>query len=144
MSRDYIICTLDTNKHPTYLKSVIQLWRKHSDTLGFFPEGAFSDYASRKQILVALNSSNQVYGYILFRVSKQKVSITHLCVDDACRNSGLARLLLDQLCNETKGLKGVGLFCRRGYSVNTLWPKLGFVPIGEKKGRGRKQEVLRM
>lgn len=142
MSQGYIIRTLDNNNHPDYLESVVQLWRKYSDTLGFFPEGAFFDYASRKQILIALNGNNHVSGYILYRVSKQKVSITHLCVDDRCRCSGLSRLLLDHLRSETKDLKGVGLFCRRDYSVNTLWPKLGFVPMSEKKGRGKKLETL--
>jgi len=142
LGKEYKVKVLDINKDPDSLNSVINLWRPHSKTLGFFPEGAFQEYALKKQILVALNQENTICGYVLYRISKQKVSITHLCIDDACRNTGLARLLLDRLRIETEGLKGIGLYCRRDYSVSTLWPKLGFVPLGEKKGRGKKQETL--
>ncbi len=35
------------------LGDVITLWRAHSSTLGFFPEGAFEERARSGQILVA-------------------------------------------------------------------------------------------
>lgn len=142
LGKEYRIKILDINKEPDCLNSVIDLWRPHSGTLGFFPEGAFQEHALKKQIIVALNQDNAICGYVLYRKSKQKVSITHLCVDETCRKTGLTRLLLDRLRIETEGLKGIGLYCRRDYSVSTLWPKLGFVARGEKKGRGKKQETL--
>lgn len=142
MNQDYIVKTLDVHKNLVYLENVVQLGRKYSSTLGFFPDGAFLDYALKKQILILLDPNKKVIGYLLYRVSKQKVSITHLCIDSSCREKGLSRLLVERLQNETCGLKGIGLFCRRDYQVNRLWPKLGFVPVNEKKGRGSTAETL--
>ncbi len=38
-----------------HLKKVKYLGRLNSAKLGFFPEGAFDEHASRKQIIVALD-----------------------------------------------------------------------------------------
>jgi predicted nucleic acid-binding protein len=124
------------------MNAVIKMWRKHSDTLGFFPEGAFHDYAAKKQILLAHDASDNILGYLLYRISKHKVSITHLCISLVHRGNGLSRLFIDALRSETYGLRGIGLFCRRDFSVNSLWPKLEFIPVHEKKGRGKSKETL--
>jgi hypothetical protein len=138
----YTVKILDVTHDGDILKGVIGLWRVYAKTLGFFPEGAFNEHAIKKQIVVALNDSRKVLGYLLFRTSKQKVSITHLCIDKSCRGVGLSRTLVDYLKKETLGLKGIGLYCRRDYEVNTLWPKFGFIPITEKTGRGKDKSVL--
>jgi len=140
--KNYNVKILDINKCPDCLQCVINLWKLHSKILGFFPKGAFEEYAYKKQILIVHDQEGYICGYVLYRVSKQKISITHLCVDELCRQAGLARLLLDQLRIETEGLKGIGLYCRRDYLVNEFWPKLGFIPINEKKGRGKNNATL--
>lgn len=124
------------------LADVIELWKQHAKTLGFFPEGAFIEHASKGNILIALDNENTLLGYLLFRISKQRVNITHLCIGLSCQGSGLSRGLLECLKKETEGLKGIGLYCRRDYGVNTFWPKLGFIPVNEKSGRGKDMQPL--
>ncbi|MCF6354804.1 MAG: hypothetical protein L3J26_06830 [Candidatus Polarisedimenticolaceae bacterium] len=136
------IKTISPKNSSSCLNAVIQMWRKHSDILGFFPEGAFHEYAAKKQIIIAQDASKDIVGYLLYRISKYKVSITHLCICPEHRGDGLSRLFIDALRRETYGLRGIGLFCRRDFAVSTLWPKLGFIPVHEKKGRGKSKETL--
>jgi GNAT superfamily N-acetyltransferase len=120
------------------LSAVKQLGRKHSNTLGFFPDGAFDEHAERGQLLAVSLAESELRGYCAFRVSKGRAMIAHLCVDEAHRGAGVARKLFDGVkahaieCD----LRGIGLHCRRDYPAYEMWPKLGFTPIGSKPGRG--------
>lgn len=69
------------NEESLHLSSVKALWRQSSKTLGFFPSGAFDDYAKQKNILVAIDSKNACIGYLLYRCSHGRITIVHLCVD---------------------------------------------------------------
>jgi len=118
------------------LSAVKALWRAHSDTLGFFPEGAFADYAARGQIAVALDDRQHCLGYLLHRVASDRAIIVHLCVSPESRGTGVARLLVDDLSSATRHLRGIGLRCRRDYDASSFWPRLGFVAVHEQPGRG--------
>ncbi len=124
-------------RNSLYLEAVKALWRNHADTLGFFPEGAFQEYAAKKQILVALDNTGNFLGYLLFRItpSRNDASIVHLCVDPKRRSQGTAKELVKELLQHTKQLRGVGLRCRRDFSASKLWPKLGFSPVSELAGK---------
>lgn len=116
----------------------MQLGRKHSNTLGFFPDGAFQDHAARGHLLAASANGTELTGYCAFRVSRGRLMIAHLCVAEAWRGNGVARLLFDgvKAHAQARDLNGIGLHCRRDYPASDLWPKFGFVPIRSKPGRG--------
>ena len=115
----------------------MDLWRPNASTLGFFPEGAFKEYATKKQIIVALNSEEDFLGYLLFRItpSRQEASIVHLCVVAEKQGLGIAKRLVKELIKITDGLRGISLRCRRDFEANKLWPKLNFTPASESAGR---------
>ncbi len=73
-----------------HLETVKALGAANSQTLGFFPEGAFDDYARRKQIVIALDDSHSCVGYLLYRISQERAIIVHLCVDASSRTGGIA------------------------------------------------------
>ena len=118
------------------------LWRANSRTLGFFPGGAFNDYAKQRNVLVAIDSKKKCIGYLLYRCSRGRVIIVHLCVDGAWRGKGLANKLIEHLKTSTKGFWGIGLRCRRDFKANKMWPKLGFVAHHERAGRSRDGKEL--
>ena len=75
------------NRDSPYLKYVKDLWRKNSQTLGFFPEGAFNEHAARGWILAAISDSGEFCGYLLYRVvwrgSVWPIGvIVHVCVKE--------------------------------------------------------------
>lgn len=127
-----------------YLEEVKALWRKHADTLGFFPDGAFEEYAAKKQIVVATDPSGAFLGYLLFRItpSRNDASIVHLCVDSNKLRQGVAALLVKELIQQTKILRGISLRCRRDFQASKLWPKLGFVPVSDKAGKSSSGSML--
>lgn len=124
-----------------HLSEVMLLWRSSSATLGLFPEGAFKDYAARRNILVALEDGVCV-GYVLFRNSKDRITVVHLCIDKLKTKNGIARQLITRLHSDTKEFRGIGLHCRRDYEASKVWPRLGFTARNEKLGRGKDQKEL--
>lgn len=124
------------------LDEVKKLWRANAATLGFFPEGAFEEYASKGCIFVASGQSGPLAGYLLFRRSGDRLAIVHLCVRDEMRGCGIARALFDALATTSKSFRGINVSCRRDFIASALWPQLGFVAVHEKRGRGTKATIL--
>lgn len=129
-----------------YLKDVIALGDANKNTLGLFPKDAYKESASKKQIIIAVDAiSGNLVGYLLFNLSRRKmlVSIVHLCVATTWRGKKISQQLFDELKRITQdGYLSVRVRCRVDYPANQLWPKLGFVAMGEMKGRGKKETRL--
>ena len=107
----------------------------NSATLGYLPDGAFVDHANQRHILGVVNSSNECVGYLLYRTSKGKATIAHLCISGCARRKGYAKELVNHLITITKHLRGIGLRCRRDFPIYNVWPKFGFAAIKEVYGR---------
>ncbi len=74
-------------------------------------------------------------GYLLYAENPRRFRIAHLCVAEQFGKQGIARRLVDELKQSATTQKAVVLNCRRDFPAHAMWPKLGFVPIGEKPGR---------
>ncbi|MBN2499537.1 MAG: GNAT family N-acetyltransferase [Anaerolineales bacterium] len=129
------------SKNSKELNEIIDLWRKNSKTLGFFPEGAFNEYAANGGILAVISPNGSVAGYLAFRTVKRGyvwpvAVIVHLCIDDTYRGNGYARALINELDRLTKtNFFRIELRCRQDYTENGVWPHLGFTKAGEKVGK---------
>lgn len=117
-----------------HLKVVKQLWREHSDTLGYLPDGAFDDYARARHILVA-TKDNACAGYVLYRIGLAYVTIAHFCVAPEHRRQGVSRMMLNEVRKKTSESVGIKLNCRRDFAANQMWPHLGFRAFGNVPGR---------
>jgi len=121
-----------------YLDDVIVLGDINKSTLGFFPKDAYKESASKKWIIIAVDDvTGELAGYLLYSISRQKmlISVVHLCVSSSWRGKGISKLLFDELKKITKdGYLGIRVRCRVDYPANKLWPKLGFVAMGEMDG----------
>ena len=120
MSQLFLISPI--RDHPEQLVAVQLLWRKHSKTLGMFPKGAFEDAADKNWILVAISpSSKALAGYLLYRITRRNVAITHLCVSDVHRGQGVARQLFKQLTSLTRRYPGIVVRCRQDFEARDMW-----------------------
>lgn len=118
------------------LETVKRLYRKNSSRLGFLPLGAIDEFAEKGQILVARNPKGEVLAYMAFRRARGRVSIVHLCSDEA--RHGYPSLLVNRLKDLSRewNASGIGLYCRRDYGLASFWAKLGFSSVNSKPGRG--------
>lgn len=130
------------NEHSPHLEVIKKLWRLNSATLGFFPEGAFLEYARRKNIIAAVDENNTCCGYLIYRTSRYRATIVHLCIANEYRGKGITRDLVKFLCQTTKDLYGIGLKCRRDFPAHSVWPKLGFIAQDDFPGRGKAKNEL--
>lgn len=133
------ICSISENS--PHLLAVKSLWRAHSDTLGYFPDGAFNQYAANGQILGA-TVDGECHGYLLYRKTTDRAVIVHLCVAPIARGKGVTRALITELVNRTRHLRGIGLRCRRDFDVSGLWPRLGFMAAHDQPGRAERPTQL--
>lgn len=119
------------------IDSVEELRKQNARTLGFFPYEALKEHLSSGAVLGVKTNSSQLIGYLLFARNAERFRIVHLCVDERHQGQGLARKLFDELKPLRTTQTNIRLSCRRDYAANDVWPKFGFVPIGEKRGRSR-------
>lgn len=126
-----------TSSKSEHLFEILALHRANARDLGFFPEGAFSEHHERGQIIVAHTRSREFLGYLLYRISKGRASIVHLCVHELAKRRGVAKKLVEELKARTTSLQGIGLYCRRDYAAVAMWPRFGFEAVNSKTGRGK-------
>ena len=124
------------------LDAVDELMKRYSSTLGFLPRAALEDYLQKACVLGAKDRDGRLVGYLMYAANRDRFRIAHLCVSEASRGQGVARRLLEALKSSATTQKIITLRCRNDFSMNGMWPKLGFVPTGESPGRSKEGHLL--
>ena len=117
------------------LPKVIQLGDANSKTLGFLPRAGFVVAADTGHIAVALGPDGELAGYCLYSATQVDLRLVHLCVDTGHHGKGLARRMVEHVRARHPQARGIRLKCRRDWDASTMWPKIGFQPIGDVPGR---------
>ena len=126
-----------------WLDAVDELMKLNSKTLGFLPKQALQEFLDKGGALGAIGNDGQLVGYLLFSSYPNYFRITHLCVAKRHRGKGIAARMVNRLRNEVDTQKIIKLNCRRDFPANNMWPKLGFVAIGEKPSRSKDNHYLK-
>ncbi len=124
------------------VEQVVRLADQNSKYLGHFPASCFKREAERDRVIVALDENDLIRGYVLYRTTRDRAVVQHLCVNAADQGRGIGKLLIDELKRRTRHLPTIVCHCARDFPALAAWKRFGFVPIGEKKGRGRDQRPL--
>ncbi len=140
METELTIEKIDQNS--LYLESVIALGVSNSKSVGHMPRGGFIDHASKGLIIIAKTNKNILTAYLMYRISYQKASIVHLCVNKEWRKKGIAKKLVDRLIQETKDLYGIQLSCRRDFGLERMWSSFGFVARTDRVGKNKDGNFL--
>ncbi len=98
--------------------------------------------AANSGTLLAAIHDGHVLGYALYSLPRQVIRLSHLCVSENARGQGIARRLVDAISERHVDRFGITLKCRKDYPANDLWPRLGFAPQGEVRGRSRRRLPL--
>lgn len=114
--------------------AVLRLSKTAKQTVGFLSDSAFAQRA-RQGTLLAARDGDRVVGYALFDLPRQDIRLVHLVVDPASRGGGHARALVDAIVERFGARRGIRLSCRNDYDAASFWPRIGFVPVGERTGR---------
>ena len=117
------------------LDAVDALMKRYTKWLGFLPREALRSYFEKGGVYGAKTEEGVLIGYLLYAENPRRFRIAHLCVAEEFGKQGIARRLVDTLKKSATTQKAVVLNCRRDFPAHGMWPKLGFVPIGEKPGR---------
>ena len=126
-----------------HLARVKEMGRASKATVGFLPDGAFDEYAARKLIVVAVEiATAKCVGYLLYRISQNRATVVHLCIDTFFRRRGIARGLFHHLRDITGHLTGILVKYRRDFPDDAMWPRLGFTAVHGAAGRSQEGHEL--
>ena len=127
----------------TELDSVNLLMMQNTKALGFLPFQALRDFLLNGTVLGATTDKDAtLVGYLLYARYSSRIRIVHLCVSDEFRGLNIATLLFDELKSISTTQCVITLTCRRDFPAHHLWPKLGFIPVGEVVGRSAAGHLL--
>lgn len=125
------------------LSAVVALGDQNARFLGIYPASCYQRDAAAGRILVAVDQSQSLCGYLLFRIARGRAVIQHCCVAEEWRGQGVGAALVEAIKDRTSELFGIELHCAREFSRATaFWKASGFVPVAEKPGRGSSQRPL--
>ena len=127
---------------PEDLKSVDELMKQNSGTLGFLPFEALKDHQQKGCIIGAKTNVGELVGYILYGKNDDQFRIAQLCVSDKHRKKGIAKQLVESLLETATSQKLIKLTCRDDYPANEIWYQLEFVPYDHKPGRSAARHPL--
>ena len=125
--------------------AVDELMKNNSRTLGFLPRKALESFLrgdGRERVLGARTDDHSLVGYMIYAAYSDRFRIAHLCVSAESRQHGIARRFIEELKLNATTQNDIRLHCRRDYPAHKMWPKLGFVPLGEKPGRSAAGHIL--
>ena len=119
------------------IERLIELGNGSKKTLGLLPKAAYHD-AAQKGFLYTVREGATPIGYTLFRLPRNEVAITHLCVLPEYRRRGVAQELVNAVSRNHQGRIGIRVKCRDDYTeIQKVWRGLGFKELGRAKGRGK-------
>lgn len=124
------------------LDAIDSLMKANSETLGFLPRVALCEYVKHRGVLVAKDGEDRIVGYLLYGGNKHYFRLAHLCVAGGFRGNGLASKLVEELKGIATTQRLIRLHCRRDFAASKLWPRLGFLPLEEKRGRSLEGHLL--
>ena len=127
---------------PQHLEDIDSLMKRNSGTLGFLPGEALLHYLEKDSVLGKITDSGEIAGYLLYAEYENRFRIIQLCVAESFRGKGVAKELVDALVEKAATQKFITLRCRRDFPAHEMWPRLRFVPLGEKRGRSRAGHTL--
>jgi predicted GNAT family acetyltransferase/predicted nucleic acid-binding protein len=121
------------------LDDIVVLADANRATLGFMPAAAFKRFADEEKIIAAVSSTGELRGYLLYRPTKGRLSITHCCVADSGRGMGIGQTLVKSLLDVAVESKSSSVFlkCRSDYGIDEFWRGCGFQNSHDLLGRSR-------
>lgn len=116
------------------LAIVLGMAKVAKPTVGFLPDSAFRERAEKGTLLVAAEGG-QPLGYVLYDLPRDEIKVIHLVVSPESQGHGVARALVDHVGERHRERRGIRLSCRNDFEAHSMWPTLGFTPMGERVGR---------
>lgn len=114
--------------------------------LGFMSVEAWADYATRGRLIAAVDDRAgdrpTLLGIASYRIGPAKATLAHLAVANGSRRRGIAAALVEEVSRRTRHVPELVVSCRRDFPAAKVWPRLGFIPFGERAGRGRHGTTL--
>ncbi|MFH5230223.1 hypothetical protein [Antrihabitans spumae] len=125
-----------------YMIKVIALGDHNRRTLGFLPRAGYIEAANRQHVIAAITHDDTLAAYCIFDPTEKYVRIVHICVDTGHTGKKLAARLITEVSERNSHLPGLRLKCRRDWPADSMWPKLGFQPQTDVRGRSAAGHLL--
>ncbi len=124
------------------VERLIEIGNESTRTLGLLRPPAYHE-AARRGCLLAARVGDDLAGYALFGLPRDKVRLTHLCVLRKFRRGHIGTALVEEISRLHQARLGIVASCRDDYdNIYDIWRSLGFRASGTKRGRGFDQAPM--
>ena len=129
------------------LPNIKRIATNNKDSLGFLSSAKIKDAIDRHNLLT-IYDGDRVLGFVIYRHRKRdwQTTLYDICVDEAWRNQGLGRQLIEALKTECQNQQRafIQLKCPIDLAANSFYKHLGFHHMGTEQGKVRPLNVWRL
>ena len=125
---------------PQHIPKVKEIADSLRDELGFTLLPQLEEAMHKSELIVAVNSIQDVLGYTKYHIRRDKnITVYSIGVESKCQGMGVGTALMDFLKLEIDFVDGqvIRLKCPVDLPSNTFYEKMGFKSYGIESGRRR-------
>ena len=134
----------DSGKVMSYIAQVRSLADRNRDALGFLPESAYTEAATKGSLWVALDGNTENFrGYLLFGGVHPQLKVFQICIRPGYRASGTAQRLIESLkkYGEDNDYQTISAKVASELEANRFWQNSDFHIIRQIPGRTRGRTI---
>ncbi|OWP47462.1 hypothetical protein CEG18_28610 [Pseudomonas nitroreducens] len=119
-----------------YVKQVSAIADKNKDSFGFLSNSAYEQMAAKGQLWIALNSSDELKGYLLFGGKMPSLKVFQIYACKSAKGDGVGKLLIDELKKfaRDRNYHSISARVASDLPANRFWEKHGFSVHRQVKG----------
>lgn len=127
-----------------YVKQVSSLADQNKKALGFTPSSAYEEMASKGQLWIAVNGSNELKGYLIFGGTMPTLKVYQIYVCPSVEGRGVGKLLINGLKEYARVMHYHSISARVAADLpaNNFWEAVGFPIYQQVKGGKTTKRII--
>lgn len=127
------------------LNYILDLAKKHTDSIGFIPRGSIERYLLAGQIILAFEN-DEPCGFLIHNNGYPRLKIYQACVqyDAQRRTNGLQMVGQLIAIASRRGCDAISLWCADDLPANQFWEAAGFQKTKMKQGGARRGRLINL
>lgn len=128
----------------SYVSQVSSIADQNKGAFGFLSASAYEQMASKGQLWVAINNSNELKGYLMFGGTMPTLKIFQVYACRSAKGHGVGKLLVDSLKDHARKTNYHSIIAKVASDLpaNIFWERMGFTIYRQIKGGETTRRII--